>query len=324
MAQRRPGGRLLPVCLGWQNGEERQLEVARSRQAHVAVAPRGHDRPLPEVGGTGRGQPLGRCGRIGHLERDPDRPGDPPPDLDRVDQPAWASSTSSRVARPAARTAPRPCGGGPGLDLRQAEDVAIEGERPSKSRTVTASRSSLTGRGAKPVALVARGSAPARSAQATNGAAAPGVSTCPARHQWHRGRRRHRGRSGRSGGTRRRRRPPLEPRRRSAHADERCDGLAHRARLAARNDRGAVQRECAEFAARRAGSPRPRHERTDRRPEGPCSPRTPSPRRLGSRGLRTDTRPRRVRGREAEPPPGATPRSSGREDTSRPAGRQRW
>lgn len=68
-----------------EHGEEGQLEPVRGPQPRVAVVPGGDDR-VGEGLGPALDELAGRGGRVGHLERDPDRPGDPLADLDLVDQ----------------------------------------------------------------------------------------------------------------------------------------------------------------------------------------------------------------------------------------------
>ena len=90
-------------------GEERELEPGRTLEAGVDRLPgragRWRDERRPAVDEDPR-----RLGRIDDLEGDPDVAGDPPADLDPVDELGLAGSAISSVARPASRIATRPSG----------------------------------------------------------------------------------------------------------------------------------------------------------------------------------------------------------------------
>jgi hypothetical protein len=99
-----------------------------ARSLTLRVAPGGDDR-LGQRLGAAVDQPPGQGGRVGHLERDPDRPGDAGADLDLVDQlglPGREQLKGGPAGVQDDPAAPRPL---EGLDHRQAEDVAVERHR---------------------------------------------------------------------------------------------------------------------------------------------------------------------------------------------------
>jgi hypothetical protein len=92
------------------------------------VAPGGDDRLGERLRAAGD-EPPGRLDRVGHLQRDPHRPGDPGTDLDPVDQ--LRLRHRQELQRGAAGVEDRAAAvlPFPGLDHRQAEDVAVERDR---------------------------------------------------------------------------------------------------------------------------------------------------------------------------------------------------
>jgi hypothetical protein len=66
--------------------EQGQLQVRRRGHADVAIAPGRVDRARPQKHGTVRAHALGQAGRVVHIDRQPDLPSDPSPDLDRIDK----------------------------------------------------------------------------------------------------------------------------------------------------------------------------------------------------------------------------------------------
>jgi tetratricopeptide (TPR) repeat protein len=126
----RPAPAGLPLALAGplEHGEQGELHPVGGADPDVAVVPRGDDR-LGERLGAGGDQPTGRPGRVRDLERDPHRAGDPGPDLDPVDQ--LRLGRRQQLEGGPARVQDRPAAVGPvpGLGHRQAEDVAVEGDR---------------------------------------------------------------------------------------------------------------------------------------------------------------------------------------------------
>ena len=87
--------------------EQRQLHPAWCLYAGVAVAPRCQDW-RGGLRGVGRDEPPGHVFAVCDLDCQPDRSGTLRPASIASTALAWASSTSSRVARPALRRTTRP------------------------------------------------------------------------------------------------------------------------------------------------------------------------------------------------------------------------
>jgi hypothetical protein len=70
--------------------------------------------------------PLGEFGRVGHLQGDPDRSGDPGADLNLVDQLGLADREELEGGPTGVQDDPTTPGTLEGLDHRQAEEITVE------------------------------------------------------------------------------------------------------------------------------------------------------------------------------------------------------
>ncbi len=108
--------------------EEREVQTAGSVEACIERAPRRTHR-VGDNRGSRRGERLGHCGGIRHLERDPDRPGDPAPHLQVVDV-GSVILVGQLDGRPARREEDHlPAVRGECRHLSQAEAVTVEPQR---------------------------------------------------------------------------------------------------------------------------------------------------------------------------------------------------